>query len=161
MKKREVRFSENKTDYMNQKQQKQNDTAKLNSQGKNVDYRYTACDESFNCKSCGALVVPEGAGSQHRNHCPKCLSSVHVDNEPGDRASLCNGIMDPISVWVRKNGEWAIIHRCRSCGVLSSNRIAADDNPALLMSIAVKPLATPPFPLGQLEQYFNNFLKQP
>ena len=53
--------------------------------------------------------------------------------------------MDPIGVWVRKNGEWAIIHRCRICGELSSNRIAADDNPALLMSIAVKPLAVPPF----------------
>jgi len=60
--------------------------------------------------------------------------------------------MDPISVWVRKNGEWAIIHRCRICGELVSNRIAADDNPALLMSIAVKPLAMPPFPLGLLEQ---------
>ena len=59
--------------------------------------------------------------------------------------------MDPISVWVRKNGEWAIIHRCRTCGELSSNRIAADDNPALLMSIAVKPLAEPPFPLWNKE----------
>ena len=87
-----------------------------------------------------------------RNHCPKCLCSVHVDNEPGDRASLCKGIMDPVSVWVRKNGEWAIIHRCRLCGTLSSNRIAADDNPAMLMSIAVKPLAMPPFPLDRLEK---------
>ena len=120
------------------------------------DYRHRGCFESFTCKVCGTLVVPEGAGSQHRNHCPKCLSSVHVDNEPGDRASLCKGIMDPIGVWVRKNGEWAIIHRCRECGVLSSNRIAADDNPALLMSIAVKPLAAPPFPLAQLEKGFSN-----
>jgi ribosome biogenesis GTPase len=120
------------------------------------DYRHTGCLESFTCKVCGLLVVPEGAGSQHRNHCPKCLSSVHVDNEPGDRASLCKGIMDPIGVWVRKNGEWAIIHRCRECGVLSSNRIAADDNPALLMSIAVKPLAAPPFPLAQLDMRYSN-----
>ncbi|SHH62554.1 RNHCP domain-containing protein [Sporobacter termitidis DSM 10068] len=114
---------------------------------------------SFICKVCGALVMPEGAGSQHRNHCPKCLSSVHMDNAPGDRASLCSGVMEPIGVWVRKNGEWAIIHRCRLCGTLSSNRIAADDNPALLMSIAVKPLAAPPFPLGRLEQDLNNSLK--
>lgn len=75
-----------------------------------------------------------------------------MDNEPGDRASLCKGIMDPVSVWVRKNEEWAIIHRCRLCGTLSSNRIAADDNPAMLMSIAVKPLAMPPFPLDRLEE---------
>lgn len=115
-----------------------------------VDYRHSACGESFHCKVCGTLVVPEGAGSQHRNHCPKCLSSLHVDNEPGDRSSLCNGIMDPVSVWVRKGGEWAIIHRCRLCGMLSSNRIAADDNPIMLMSIAVKPLSMPPFPLTTL-----------
>jgi len=76
---------------------------------------------------------------------------VHLDDEPGDRAADCGGTMDAVAVWVRKNGEWAIIHRCRLCGVLSSNRIAADDNPALLMSIAVKPLAQPPFPLGRLE----------
>ena len=115
-----------------------------------VDYRHSACTESFVCKVCGTLVVPDGAGSQHRNHCPKCLSSVHVDDKPGDRASLCNGVMEPVSVWVRKGGEWAIIHRCRLCGALSSNRIAADDNPMLLMSIAVKPLSMPPFPLGSL-----------
>lgn len=115
-----------------------------------ADYRRAACAESFTCKVCGTLVVPEGAGSQHRNHCPHCLSSVHVDEEPGDRACLCHGVMEPISVWVRRGGEWALIHRCRSCGALSSNRIAADDNPTLLLSIAVKPLALTPFPLYQL-----------
>ena len=115
-----------------------------------ADYRHTACRESFVCKACGELVVPDGAGSQHRNHCPKCLSSVHVDNKPGDRASLCGGIMDPVSVWVRKGGEWAVIHRCRLCGSFSSNRVAADDNPMLLLSIAVKPLSAPPFPLNKL-----------
>jgi len=115
-----------------------------------VNYRHSACTESFTCKVCGTFVVPDGAGSQHRNHCPKCLSSVHVDSEPGDRASLCNGIMDPVSIWVRKGGEWAIVHRCRLCGSLSSNRIAADDNPIMLMSIAVRPLSMPPFPLSNL-----------
>ena len=114
------------------------------------DYRHSACTESFVCQVCGTLVVPDGAGSRHRNHCPKCLSSVHVDNKPGDRASLCNGIMEPVSVWVRQGGEWAIIHRCRLCGTFSSNRVAADDNPLLLMSIAVKPLSAPPFPLNDL-----------
>ena len=58
--------------------------------------------------------------------------------------------MEPIAVWVRKGGEWAVIHRCRLCGSLSSNRTAADDNPTLLMSLAVKPLAQPPFPLERL-----------
>ena len=58
--------------------------------------------------------------------------------------------MEPITVWVRTGGEWAIIHRCRLCGALSSNRIAADDNDLLLMSLAVKPLSSPPFPLERM-----------
>ena len=74
-----------------------------------------------------------------------------MDEEPGDRAAERGGVMDPIGVWVRKNGEWAVIHRCRQCGKLSSNRSAADDNPVKLMSIALKPLAMPPFPLERIE----------
>ncbi|MBC8570489.1 RNHCP domain-containing protein [Zongyangia hominis] len=115
-------------------------------------YKKHACNETFLCKSCGRTVVPAGAGSEHRNHCPNCLTSLHVDNEPGDRAAGCGGRMEPIAVWVRKNGEWAIIHRCRICGSLRSNRIAADDNPMMLMSLAMKPVARPPFPLEKLEE---------
>lgn len=115
-------------------------------------YKTHPCDEAFTCKVCGRLVTSGGAGSDHRNHCPNCLSSQHLDNEPGDRAADCGGVMEPIAVWVRKNGEWAIIHRCRICGALSSNRIAADDNPMKLMSLAMKPVALPPFPLEKLEE---------
>lgn len=92
------------------------------------------------------------AGAQHRKHCPNCLTSLHLDNEPGDRAADCGGQMEPVAVWVRKGGKWAIIHRCRLCGKLTSNRIAADDNPMLLMSIAMRPLCTPPFPLERIEE---------
>ena len=42
--------------------------------------------------------------------------------------------------------------RCKRCGKLSSNRVAADDNPMKLMSIAMKPLCSPPFPLDYLEE---------
>lgn len=108
--------------------------------------------DSFTCAACGKSVPYTGAGSLHRNHCPHCLSSLHLDNVPGDRTANCGGIMDAIGVWVRKDGEWAIIHRCRSCGHLSSNRIAADDNPMKLLSIALKPLALPPFPLESVEE---------
>lgn len=104
----------------------------------------------FNCKACGARVELSGAGSAHRNHCPHCLSSLHLDNVPGDRDADCGGIMEPIGVWVRRDGEWALIHRCRRCGAFSSNRIAADDDPLKLMSIAVRPLASPPFPIEML-----------
>ena len=60
--------------------------------------------------------------------------------------------MDAVAVWVRNNGEWAVIHRCRRCGALSSNRIAADDSPLKLMSIAAKPLAQPPFPIELIDR---------
>lgn len=115
-------------------------------------YKKHPCTESFTCRVCGRLVVPEGAGSGHRNHCPNCLSSLHVDVEPGDRAADCGGIMEPVAVWVRKQGELAVIHRCRRCWALSSNRVAADDNPMKLMSIAMRPLSLPPFPLERIEE---------
>ena len=103
-------------------------------------YKTHACRDTFTCKVCGRLCTPENAGSDHRNHCPNCLSSLHVDIEPGDRESDCGGIMEPVAVWVRKGGEWAIIHRCRLCGKLASNRIA------------MRPLCTPPFPLERIEE---------
>ena len=33
-------------------------------------YRTHACHDSFTCKVCGWMVGPNGAGSDHRNHCP-------------------------------------------------------------------------------------------
>ena len=115
-------------------------------------YKTHPCTDAFTCKVCGRLVTPEDAGSRHRNHCPNCLTSLHLDVEPGDRSADCGGLMEPIGVWVRKGGEWAIIHRCRRCGALGSNRTAADDNPIKLMSIALKPLAQPPFPIERMEE---------
>lgn len=115
-------------------------------------YKTHPCKDIFVCRICGRTVTPNGAGSEHRNHCPNCLYSQHVDHEPGDRAADCGGSMEPIAVWVRKNGEWAIIHRCKICGALSSNRIAADDNPMKLISLAMKPVSSPPFPLERIEE---------
>lgn len=115
-------------------------------------YKDHPCNETFVCKVCGRTVIPENAGSAHRNHCPNCLASLHVDVEPGDRAADCGGVMDAVAVWVRRGGEWAIIHRCRRCGALSSNRVAADDNPMKLMSIALMPLCNPPFPIERIEE---------
>lgn len=130
-------------------------------ENENINVTESKSADCFICANCGKPIPREGAGSRHRNHCPHCLSSLHLDNIPGDRAAKCGGIMDPIGVWVRKDGEWAVIHRCRSCGHLSSNRIAADDNPLKLLSIAIKPLALPPFPLESVEDMINTnpFLK--
>lgn len=115
-------------------------------------YKNHPCEESFTCKNCGWEVTPMGAGTDHRNHCPNCLHSVHLDIEPGDREADCGSLMEPVAVWVRKNGEWAIIHRCKRCGDLGSNRVAADDNPVKLMSIAMKPIGNPPFPIERMAE---------
>lgn len=107
-------------------------------------------ESGFVCRYCGRPVTPDPVGTGHRNHCPWCLRSVHLDDFPGDRASGCGGIMEPVAISVRRSGEWVVIHRCTDCGVLKENRIAGDDNAMALLSIAVRPVARPPFPLDGL-----------
>ena len=58
--------------------------------------------------------------------------------------------MEPVAISPRPDGEWMIVHRCRSCDRLHRTRIAGDDDPIALMSLAVRPLARPPFPLTAL-----------
>ncbi|MEL6328746.1 MAG: RNHCP domain-containing protein [Planctomycetota bacterium] len=109
-------------------------------------------DESrgFTCVQCGLVVSGQTWGTRYRNHCPACLTSRHVDDRPGDRASHCRAPMDPIGIEVRpadRGGEWAIIHRCRGCGAIRTNRIAGDDSERALLALALRPLASPAFPL--------------
>ena len=108
--------------------------------------RKNSTTETFICRNCGKTVLPPESGGTERNHCPDCLWSLHVDLRTGDRRCGCRGEMEPISVWVKKSGEWAIIHRCRNCGFIRTNRIAADDNERLLFALAAKPLTMLPFP---------------
>ena len=58
-------------------------------------YKNHGCTDTFTCKVCGRLIIPDGAGSTHRNHCPNCLSSLHVDEDPGDRASIAAVLWNP------------------------------------------------------------------
>ena len=104
----------------------------------------------FRCGNCKQIISHNAPGSGHRNHCPLCLWSRHVDVRPGDRASDCQGQMEPIAVWVKNDNEWSLVHRCKRCGETRTNRIAADDNEFVLMSLATKAVATPPFPLDRL-----------
>ncbi|NLF30637.1 MAG: RNHCP domain-containing protein [Planctomycetes bacterium] len=108
-------------------------------------------EETFVCVHCGRIVPAAAAGTKHRNHCPYCLWSRHVDVVTGDRRSGCRAAMEPIAVSVRADGEWSVLHRCRGCGLIRANRIAGDDGPLVLMSLAARPLARPPFPLERLE----------
>jgi hypothetical protein len=105
---------------------------------------------TFRCRNCGLDVAMQAPGTAHRNHCPHCLWSRHVDDVPGDRAAGCDAAMEPVGISSRRDGEWAVVHSCRGCRTVHLNRIAGDDNPLMLMQLAVRPLATPPFPLDRL-----------
>ena len=95
----------------------------------------------FRCVSCRLDVSLDAPGSAHRNHCPNCLTSLHVDRRtPGDRAADCRGRMEALSLTARPDGEWLIIHQCLTCSGLSVNRIAGDDNALVLMRLALRPL---------------------
>ena len=79
------------------------------------------------------------------------LAASGVQNEvQGSAAYMVSAVKSPEVGSI--GGEWAIIHRCKRCGKLNSNRLAADDNPMKLMSIAMKPLCEPPFPLERIEE---------
>jgi hypothetical protein len=107
--------------------------------------------DSFRCGHCRLDVPLAVPGTRHRNHCPTCLWSRHVDDRvPGDRAAACAGSMEPIGVAVGEDGEWALVHRCGACAAVRVNRVAGDDNPFVLMRLAARPLAHPPFPLELL-----------
>ena len=99
------------------------------------------------------MLIPHDAiGTRHRNHCPQCLWSRHLDETPGDRAAECGSLMEPLCIAVRGSGEWLLVHRCTGCGELDCNRTAGDDNPLLLVRLAVRPIAQAPFPLDRLAE---------
>src|SRR5690606_41655712 len=58
---------------------------------------------------------------------PYCLHSLHVDVNPGDRASDCGGVLEPVGVESSGKKGWVIVHRCRACGEVRRNRAALDD----------------------------------
>jgi len=94
----------------------------------------------FQCIHCGKkITTQQSIGTLHRNHCPYCLWSKHVDGlTPGDRISTCQSAMEPIGLTFKqegmdkygkqKQGEIMIIHRCTTCEKININRIAGDDD---------------------------------
>ncbi len=108
--------------------------------------RFTAQGRNtgFECLNCG-LEVPPLAGSGCRNHCPRCLHSLHVDVNPGDRASDCGGLLVPIGVSSDPRKGWVVVSRCRRCGMVRRNRAALDDTNMpddynLILELSTRPL---------------------
>jgi hypothetical protein len=115
--------------------------------------RRPTLDGTFTCVHCGFDVPLSAPGTAHRNHCPHCLWSRHLDaTQAGDRSATCASAMEPIAICVRGAGEWVLIHRCKGCGDLALNRTAGDDSALLLVQLAVRPLAQAPFPLDVLQR---------
>lgn len=102
--------------------------------------------DAFTCGHCQRYVGPLPSGGRNRNHCPYCLYSRHVDAErSGDRASACKGMMEPIGVFERPNGEEVIVHRCVKCGFERFNRVGADDDEAQVAALPrIAPRVAPP-----------------
>lgn len=87
--------------------------------------KFNMIDESFICEICGKNV--DKLIYTARDHCKYCLCSKHLDNNPGDRASLCKGVLRPIDVEKSKD-TYKIIYKCDKCGIIKKNKIADDDN---------------------------------
>jgi DNA-directed RNA polymerase subunit RPC12/RpoP len=73
---------------------------------------------------CGAVV--EAHGRTARDHCPRCLHGLHVDVVPGDRASDCGGLLQPVGAEQAGGGAWKIRYRCRICGAERVNQAILD-----------------------------------
>lgn len=97
-------------------------------------------NEGFKCLNCGELNSK--APKTCRNHCKKCLFSLHVDSKvPGDRLSLCHGLMIPFTIDKSGKKGFVIFHKCVKCGKIAKNRAADDDSiDAIIKVSASQPL---------------------
>ena len=101
--------------------------------------RFAKNDSGFICRNCQKEVLPLGKSS--RNHCPFCLSSIHIDINPGDRANECLGLLRPVATVTDPKKGYIIIHKCDSCGKLVRCRAAHDaavqpDNMKLIIALS-------------------------
>jgi hypothetical protein len=87
--------------------------------------------EDFTCEHCGEAVKGDG----YTNHCSKCLWSKHVDINPGDRASVCGGMMRPIKVETEK-GKYVLTYHCEKCNFERRKKVEKEDNFDEVLKIA-------------------------
>ncbi|GHU57836.1 hypothetical protein FACS1894133_1460 [Clostridia bacterium] len=93
---------------------------------------FTMLDEPFVCGYCGASVA--ALGKTARDHCNKCLCSVHIDVNPGDRAGDCGGKLVPVGILPHKKGR-QIVYRCVRCGAERRNVAAYDDDFEVILAV--------------------------
>jgi predicted RNA-binding Zn-ribbon protein involved in translation (DUF1610 family) len=140
--------------------------------GQNKKIKQEEGNNGFNCCNCGQWVAfSEFMGTAHRNHCPFCLWSKHVDlEEPGDRKSECKAKMKPIGLTLKhegvdkhgrlRQGELMLIHECTSCGKISINRIASDDGPESILKVFERSESLNSNKMNQLKEMNIDLLSQ-
>jgi DNA-directed RNA polymerase subunit RPC12/RpoP len=87
--------------------------------------RFSKKNDGFVCCHCHAQVPP--ASATCRDHCPHCLWSLHVDVNPGDRASSCGGFLRPVGYHRHGKKGWMIDYVCTRCGMKRVNRFLESD----------------------------------
>jgi hypothetical protein len=122
----------------------------MNTSNRKHGYDQTdACYDGFICKVCGKFVPPSVTGSEHRNHCPYCLSSLHMDRYPA------TGLPTAAELWNRLPSGFAktASGRLFTAAPLRASQLQPNcggRQPGETDSIALRPLAQPPFPLEQI-----------
>ena len=99
------------------------------------DKKFKMIDEAFVCINCGKEVTPLGCTA--RDHCPRCLYSLHLDINPGDRKSNCHGILKPIGIEKTKKDKYKIIYKCQKCSKEIKHIQANDDNMEEIIKLSV------------------------
>lgn len=92
-------------------------------------------DNEFVCRVCGKVVPPLIYSS--RDHCSKCLCSIHVDINPGDRANTCLGTLVPFDIETNKKG-YVVKFKCQKCGQIHNNKTAEDDSFKTILKVMNK-----------------------
>jgi len=106
------------------------DSGTTNDMGKKFERKV----ENFECSNCHEQVV----GNGYTDHCPNCLYSKHVDINPGDRASDCQGIMIPVAAEVKREG-YKIHYQCKKCGYQHKVKSVPEDNFDVILKLVQKP----------------------
>lgn len=95
-------------------------------------------ENDFRCGYCKLIVPAKAQGTVHRNHCPNCGYSKHVDERKGFRTSNCYSLMAPIGLSWKSGEEISLVHLCLRCDVIDKNRIAGDDNVLMIFEVYEK-----------------------
>lgn len=98
---------------------------------------FISLNDGFICENCGKKNDPQQGSC--RNHCVFCLCSKHVDDKvPGDRASKCKALMQPVEIDQDGKKGYVIVHQCVKCGKIIRNKVAADDDFDAIIKISLR-----------------------